>query len=152
MNKFGFLLFAALLNFSWFGPGPVSAQQTTLNASSNPKLREALQLLIQGQAAQKAQQFQPAVMLHLKAISILEGELGPDDPEVANALNNLGNIYRTLDDSTKAFQTYQRSLAIREKSFGPEHPAVAQSVNNLAIVYSQTGQYERALPLLQRNL
>ena len=77
---------------------------------------------------------------------------GPEDPNVAQTLNNLAKLYRTQGKYTEAEPLYQRSLAIWEKALGPEHPNVATSLNNLALLYGTQGKYAEAEPLYQRSL
>jgi CHAT domain-containing protein/Tfp pilus assembly protein PilF len=87
-----------------------------------------------------------------RALEIRERVLGPDHRDVAIALNGLGRLYRSREDSVKAESLFQRSLAILEKTHGPEHPAVAPSLNNLAHLYRSLGDYARAEALFQRAL
>jgi tetratricopeptide (TPR) repeat protein len=61
--------------------------------------------------------------LHKHSLAIEEKVLGPDNQEVAIALNNLAELYRAQDDYTQAEPLYKRSLEIQEKAFGPRRPA-----------------------------
>ncbi len=51
-------------------------------------------------------------------MSLLETHLGPDHPEVANALNNLALLYSKLREHEKALPLHERAMAIREKAYG----------------------------------
>ena len=65
------------------------------------------------------------------SIKIKETKLGPADPDVANSLNNLANMYEDMGQYAKAEPLYQRSLKIREDKLGTDHFDVADSLNNL---------------------
>src|SRR5215813_8576746 len=86
------------------------------------------------------------------ALEIRERMLGPDHPDVIQAINGLATIYYYKGEYSKAEPLFQRALAIREKSLGPEHTDVAQSLNNLANLYLALGDYAKAEPLYQRAL
>src|SRR5262245_33243208 len=86
------------------------------------------------------------------ALEIRERILGPDHPDVSQAIIGLATIHNFKGEYSKAEPLYQRALAIREKSLGPEHPDVAQSINILAALYAARGEYAKAEPLNQRAL
>src|SRR6266511_47528 len=87
-----------------------------------------------------------------RALEILERRLGPDHPDVSQAISGLATLHYYKGEYSKAEPLYQRALAIRKKSLGPEHPDVAASLNNLANLYSNLGDYAKAEPLYQRAL
>ena len=78
--------------------------------------------------------------------------MGPDHPDVATDLNNLGSLYDTLGDYDKAEPLYKRALGISEKALGPDHPDVATDLNNLGSLYDTLGDYDKAEPLYKRAL
>jgi len=77
---------------------------------------------------------------------------GPDHPQTATSLNNLGELYRTVGMYDLAEPLHKRALAIREKALGPDHPHTATSVNNLGALYENMGEYDLAEPLCKRAL
>lgn len=90
------------------------------------------------------------------ALPILEGELGPQHPEVAGAWNNLAG---TLADPEEAAAAYRRALDIKEHTLGPEHPSLAITLNNLGVNARRRGRaeeaesyYRRALEILERRV
>src|SRR6266511_4132272 len=87
-----------------------------------------------------------------RALEIRERRLGPDHPDVSQAISGLATLHYYKGEYSKAEPLYQRALAIRKKSLGPEHPDVAQSLHNLAILYSNLGDYAKAEPTYQRAL
>eukprot|EP01137_Pigoraptor_chileana_P013049 Opistho-2@4527 len=55
-----------------------------------------------------------------------EASLGPDHPDVATTLCDIGGVYRDgYTNYPLALRMYERALAIRVKAFGPVHPDVA---------------------------
>ncbi|MEW6264879.1 MAG: tetratricopeptide repeat protein [Thermodesulfobacteriota bacterium] len=106
---------------------------------------QVLELYQQGRYAE-------AVPLAKEALAIREKLLGPEHPDTATSVNNLGLLYMVLGNYPQAEPLLKRSLAVREKVLGPEHRDTSQSVNNLAGFYDILGDYARAEPLLQRAL
>jgi len=76
----------------------------------------------------------------------------PDDPQLANSLNNLANAYRTQGKFEEAESNYKRALNMLENSVGPGHVNVATVLNNLAVLYRKQGNYTEAEPLYGRAL
>src|SRR5260370_9720654 len=60
-----------------------------------------------------------------------EATLGLDDPEVAQALNNLSVTYKRQERIPEALDCLRRALAIRETHLGPDRPNVGLVLNNL---------------------
>jgi len=96
--------------------------------------------------------YDDALPLYLRSLAIREKTLGPDHPEVADALNNLAALYKAKGEYAQAEPLYERALAISEKALGPEHPDTAISLSNLAGLYRVKGEYVRAEPLFRRAL
>jgi tetratricopeptide (TPR) repeat protein len=89
-----------------------------------------------------------------RARDLAEQALGPEDPEVAQYVNNLGYVLRDLGDLAGARAAYERALLLAEKHLGSEHPNVATTVGNLGLVLNDLGDlagakanYERALKI-----
>jgi len=93
-----------------------------------------------------------AVPLYMSAISIYEKTLGPDHPEVAKDLVNLGNALCDLHRHADAEALYQRALAIDRAALGAEHPEVAMDLSNLGIVLRATGRLAEAAQLFEQAL
>ncbi|HEX6385575.1 MAG TPA: tetratricopeptide repeat protein [Anaerolineae bacterium] len=83
---------------------------------------------------------------------ICEKALGPDHPDTAQSLNNLGALLDSMGDLAGARPYYERALAITEKALGPDHPDTAHSLNNLAILHYYEGDLVRAARLMRRAL
>ena len=78
--------------------------------------------------------------------------LGPINPLVAIALNNLGGVYGELRDYARAEQFYARALARSEQARGPDNPDVPVFLNNLGTTKQARGQHAAALRLFERAL
>jgi hypothetical protein len=62
---------------------------------------------------------------------LAENHLGPEHPNVATAVNNLGGVLKALGDLPAARQAFQRALAIFEKYLPPDHPNIKIVRGNL---------------------
>lgn len=85
-----------------------------------------------------------------KALALAESNLGPEHPDVATCLYDIGLLYRLQGRHEKAEPFYRRSLAIREKVFGLEHPDVALTLECLASLYRESKRGEDAEVLEKR--
>jgi tetratricopeptide (TPR) repeat protein len=95
---------------------------------------------------------QLALKQYDRALWLREQQLGPDHPDVARLLNQLGVLYDGMSQYAKAESRYLRCLKILEDKLGNDDPSVADSLNNLATLYYRTGQYAKAEPLFLRSL
>jgi len=98
--------------------------------------------------------YDQAEPFYLDAIALWERQkvFGPNYPNIADALDYLGQIYQQRRDYIKAETALMRALAIATKNRGPDHPNVAVILNHLANVYTDKGQYDAAEDLHQRAL
>ncbi|HWB05539.1 MAG TPA: tetratricopeptide repeat protein [Verrucomicrobiales bacterium] len=85
-------------------------------------------------------------------LRVMERTLGPNSPEVAASLNNLGRLLRETGRLEKAEFLYRRALTIAENACGEHHPQVAICLNNLAGLLRSLGRPADAEPLLRRAL
>jgi tetratricopeptide (TPR) repeat protein len=100
----------------------------------------------------RAALWQFLIPLYEEFARLIEDYLGPEHPDTAQGLNNLGLLYDAQGHYEEAESLYQRALQIREKVLGPEHPDTAQGLNNLGWLYYAQGHYEEAESLYQRAL
>ena len=75
---------------------------------------------------------------------------GPDHPEVAKTLGNLGNVHQQLADIPKAIDMYRRALVIFEATYGPDDTQVAGTLGNLGNAYRELGNYATAIEIVER--
>jgi Tfp pilus assembly protein PilF len=64
----------------------------------------------------------PRVRALSRGLAINEAVYGPDHPEVAATLTNLGNVEQSLGDVVGAAVSWRRALVIFETRLGPSHP------------------------------
>jgi tetratricopeptide (TPR) repeat protein len=91
-----------------------------------------------------------ARQLFERALAIFQAQLGPDHPDVARSLNNLGNALRVHGELAAARTHYERALVIFESRLGPDHPDVARALNNLGAVLGGLGELPAARDAHQR--
>jgi len=95
---------------------------------------------------------QQALPYSKRALAIREKALGPDHPDTATSLNNLGVLLRAMGNLAEARPYYERALAINEKALGPDHPDTATSLNNLGYLLQAMGNLAEARPYFERAL
>jgi tetratricopeptide (TPR) repeat protein len=105
-----------------------------------------------GYYLQDRAQYAEAETFCQRAIALGEQTLGPEHPDLATSLNNLGGLYMNQGKYEEAEPLYQRAIAIDEKALGPEHPGLATDLNNLATLYRIQGKYKEAEPLFLRAI
>lgn len=93
-----------------------------------------------------------AIELAKQSLALTEQIFGPDHRAVAEPMNNLAVLYRSMGRNSEAEPLYKRSLAINETALGPDHLEVAGSLNNLSELYQAQGRYGEAEPLIQRDI
>jgi tetratricopeptide (TPR) repeat protein len=107
--------------------------------------RQVSQLIEQGK-------YQEAMPIAKRLVQVAKRARGPEHPETADALNDLGFLYKKTGDYAKAEPLYQEALRIRQKVLGSEHADTAEGLSNLAVLYQDMGEYSKAEPLLQEAL
>jgi tetratricopeptide (TPR) repeat protein/CHAT domain-containing protein len=115
------------------------------NDDPNALNQQVEQLINQGK-------YREAIPIAERAIEVAKRTRGPEQPEAAEALNNLGLLFKKIGDYAKAEPLYREALRIRQKDLGPEHPETATSLNDLGVLYEAMGEYAKAEPLLQEAL
>ncbi|HZF47968.1 MAG TPA: CHAT domain-containing tetratricopeptide repeat protein [Polyangiaceae bacterium] len=146
------LAIAVAIGMTVAGPARAEGPQKKAPAAAIPEVEEAKRLNAEGARLRQQGRYDEALSLEERALRIREEALGPDHPNVAICLNNLGELYSAKGDYARAEPLHKRSLAILEKVLGRDHPNVATSLHNLALLYSAKGDYARAEPLHQRSL
>lgn len=96
--------------------------------------------------------YEEAIHAEQQCLSRRQQVLGPDDPQVASALFNLGLYYRNAGEIPEAEDAYLRALAIREKALGTDHPGVALALHNLGYLYYELRDYPQAESMYERAL
>jgi CHAT domain-containing protein/Tfp pilus assembly protein PilF len=104
--------------------------------------QQARQLYSQGRYAE-------AIPLAEQVVAIRKQVLGPQNPQVATALNNLALLYQDQGRYSEAEPLFQEAIAIDRQALPPNHPSLATHLNNLAGLYRAQGRYSEAEPLFQ---
>ena len=104
----------------------------------------------------KGAKFTESRTIYERALRIDEIAYGPDHPNVATIVNNLGRVLQKIGDLPRAQAHFERALRICEKIYGLDDPTVAAIVNNLGSVLRDLGDlpgaqayYERALKIAE---
>jgi len=100
----------------------------------------------------KQKDYDRAVPLMRRSLSVLEETLGPRNGDVAQTKKNLAAIYYLQGNLADAEPLLKESLSILEELHGPDHAFVATVLNNLAALYQSQKRYVDAEPLLARSL
>jgi tetratricopeptide (TPR) repeat protein len=87
-----------------------------------------------------------------RALRLKEAAHGPDDPELATTLINLGNVLHQLGEPAAAREHLERALRLLEAAHGPDHPDVARTLNNLGVVLGVLGDLRAERAHLERAL
>jgi CHAT domain-containing protein/tetratricopeptide (TPR) repeat protein len=125
------------------GPPP---RPSSAPAAEGDRLAEsARRLFEQGQREQ-------ALVLARRALAARERALGPDHPDVARALVELGRMLVDAGDLASPEPLFRRALAARERVLGPDHLDVADSAQALGMLLAARGEIAAAEPLHRRAL
>lgn len=92
---------------------------------------------IQDRRVADAERLLLAAAKHMETIS-------PDDPRLANTLNDLGVLYGMQNRDVEAEPLFQRALAINEKAFGRHHLSVVLALQNLSVIYASQSKFSEA--------
>jgi serine/threonine protein kinase/Tfp pilus assembly protein PilF len=90
--------------------------------------------------------------MYRAALAINRKLFGPNSPEVAVSLNDLGIALCKEDKLTEAESAHQEALEIRRRLFGNENADVAASLNDLATVFRHQGRKPEAEALTREAL
>jgi len=74
-----------------------------------------------------------------RALHLDEAAFGPDHPNVAIRVNNLGNALQDLGDLAGARAAYERALRIKLRFLPPDHPHIRLTQRNLAVLDEPPG-------------
>ncbi|MCA9661339.1 MAG: serine/threonine protein kinase, partial [Myxococcales bacterium] len=96
--------------------------------------------------------FEAAEAAWRSALALHESTVGPQHPEVAKLLNNIGTLRQAVGKRDEARELWERALAIWEASLGPDHPWTAAVRVNLGLIYFTNGDLRRALSSTERAL
>src|SRR6186713_962240 len=96
-----------------------------------PEPREARSIIENAEQAAAAGDYASAEDLLREAVALQEQTLGPDHPDLANTLNNLGVVCEIADNPIDAEHYFRRAYTIATATLAPDHPFVVTSRKNL---------------------
>ncbi|MBA3856259.1 MAG: hypothetical protein C0507_05055 [Cyanobacteria bacterium PR.3.49] len=101
-------------------------------------------LIADADKAVSEQRFADAEPLLIRAIQLLETPQGAVDPDMANCLQKLSEVYCALDDFERAAPIFERLLMLGEKMLGKHDPDMIVISYRLATAYELTGRSDDA--------
>lgn len=129
-----------------------SAALVKARGGEGDELRVALTLTFLARAYEGQRKFIDAEPRYLEALRIVQKVRGPDHPDAAAILNNLGVLNRMHGQYPEAEHYLKQALAVKEGAHGPSHPDIALTLLNLAQLHVAKDDYEAAVPLYERAL
>jgi CHAT domain-containing protein/Tfp pilus assembly protein PilF len=136
-------------------------------AGLSEKQRKELRRQVVELNSQLVQRFQQgrrveALALARKMLAILERlypvmDYPDGHPALANSLNNMGFVLKSLGEPARALLYHEKALAMYEKlypasRFKDGHPLLAIGLNNMGLVLDALGEPARALPYFEKAL
>ena len=141
---------------SWPACAALAAQVDAAIASAEtyPQLAEQCGSLLRrlGVYLGATAQYAAACTALERAPGITEAACGPNHPDVAGILDELGVVQDDLGELEKARASEERALRIFETAYGPDHPDVARALGNLGNSAAHMGDLEAARTAYDRAL
>jgi tetratricopeptide (TPR) repeat protein len=97
-------------------------------------------------------EFARAKTAYQRTLEIAEKSLGPQHPDVATYVTNLGYLLSQEGDLAGARECFERALRTGEAVYGPEHPMVVIGASNLAGLLHAQGELSTAKSYLERAI
>lgn len=98
-----------------------------------------------GVIASHLNDFQRALTLHERGLSIRERIHGNEHLETAMSLGNVGSCHQSLGHKSKALEHLEKALAIHQFLLDPEDPRMADILNGLGKFYADIQNPRKAL-------
>ncbi len=93
--------------------------------------------------------FIEADTLYKQSLDIRQTGFGPNSPQVAVSLTELGHLYLE-QDKAESLAAFKKALSIREESLGRDDPLVAENLDDVATILISSGRLNSAQSMLQR--
>ena len=87
-----------------------------------------------------------------RGLKLAEKCYGPDHPEVATIIGNMGMLFLRTNRLQEAESYMEHVLKIDEKTYGSDHPNTARDLNNLAGLLQEINRLQEAESLMERSL
>ncbi len=121
------------------------------DGSRSPEVR-AVVLNIVGIIYRERADYAAADRNFTEALRIHRSVLAPDDPNLADSLNNLGLLRMRQGRTAEAPPFYQEAVDLQRKSSFRDDARLARNLYNLSTAYIAAGDTARARPLLDESL
>jgi tetratricopeptide (TPR) repeat protein len=128
-----------------------TAERIGSEIGNQPTVEAELRSLI-GRLYLEIGNYDGAEKMHRAALTLYRKRFGPESPEAAASLNDLGVALWKEWKQPEAEAAHREALAIRRRLYGNEHADVATSLNNLADVYRHYQRPTQAEPLAREAL
>ena len=96
--------------------------------------------------------FECAQEYYEKALAAKLTCLGPQNTEVADALNGIGWCFHSLENYEGALEYFENALQTLLLCLGPDHSSVAVTYSNIGEVYYEQKNHEKALEYHEKAL
>lgn len=93
-----------------------------------------------------------SVPIQVESLEIMEHVLGPRNPEILAAMNNLALLYNGQGNYREAENLHIKTLDLSKELNGIKHPETINIMNNLAMVLADQGRLEEAEQLCRSAL
>jgi eukaryotic-like serine/threonine-protein kinase len=113
---------------------------------------QAEMLAVTGRVYRTLGQFERALPLLERSLSLRRGLYGDRHLEVAASMDALATLLQHQGRYDEAEPLFLQALATRQELLGGDHEAVAASMNNLGLLLTLRGDYEAAEPLYRAAL
>ena len=97
-------------------------------------------------------QFEEAGKFYIEAFLFADAHLSDDNPNKAVSYNNLGKLYATRDEDSKAEPLYQRAYDLLSRLPELSHHSIVNVLNNLGELHGRRGRYDQAKVMLDKAL
>jgi tetratricopeptide (TPR) repeat protein len=126
-------------------PNPYSQQESAELKEARTLTDSVIKLFNQGK-------YDEALPLAKRVLETREKVLPRTDPQIASALNNLGELYTAKKDYKAAIQVYLRVLQILEEVFGKDDVNLAFTLDRLAVLNYAAGNFKETEAAYKRML
>jgi eukaryotic-like serine/threonine-protein kinase len=133
---------------AWAQHGEMAASHAPSRGGLRESMGKASVAVIQAQLGD----YDAAVATTEAVLALREQLLGPEHPDLAVTLHNLGVLRSMLGDLVAARALFERALAIREQALGPEHPDLADTVDAVGAIDRELGDLAAARRYQERAL
>lgn len=87
-----------------------------------------------------------------QALDTTRRALGPQHPETASLLINLGDLLMPERQYPEAEQMAREAIDIDRRALGPEHAFTLAAMNNMTLALAYEGKFSEAKPLARSTL